>query len=120
MATIMTIDDSTTIRKMVSMTAKISGYAVVEAEHGQDALDKLQTCGKIDLFICDVNMPIMDGITCVKKIRTLPQYRSTPIIMLTTENEDAKKQEGKLAGATGWVVKPFEQQSMLKIIERLI
>jgi purine-binding chemotaxis protein CheW len=116
---LMVIDDSPTIRKLVSMTAAQAGFEVVEAEHGQDALNKLQA-SQVDMFICDVNMPVMGGIDCVKNIRRLPAYKTTPIIMLTTENQEQKKMEGKQAGATGWVVKPFDQASMLKIMQRLV
>jgi two-component system, chemotaxis family, chemotaxis protein CheY len=117
---LMTIDDSPSIRKLVSMTASMAGFGVVEAEHGQDALNKLKTCDTISVFICDVNMPVMDGITLVKNVRALPKYKATPIIMLTTESQDTKKKEGQEAGATGWIVKPFKQEALIKILQRLV
>ncbi len=116
----MVIDDSPIIRQLVSMTASQGGYQVIQAENGQDAINKLKPLPAVNLFVCDVNMPIMDGITCVTEIRKMIHYRSIPIIMLTTESQEDKKAKGKLAGATGWVVKPFEQGAFLKILQRLM
>jgi two-component system chemotaxis response regulator CheY len=117
--TIMAIDDSASIRQVVGITLKKAGYDVIEACDGQDALSKLSG-QKIHLMICDVNMPNMDGITFLKTVRQNPSYKFTPIIMLTTESQEAKKQEGKAAGARAWVVKPFKPEQMVAAIEKLI
>lgn len=117
--TIMIIDDSATLRQVVVVTLKKAGYDVIEASDGKDALNKL-TGQKINLIICDVNMPNMDGITFLKEIKTKPNYKFTPVIMLTTESQEAKKMEGKAAGAKAWVVKPFKPEQMLSAIEKLI
>ena len=117
--TIMVIDDSVSLRQVVSIALCAGGYEVIEACDGQDALAKL-TGIKIHLLICDVNMPNMDGITFLKELRTLPNYKFTPVIMLTTEAGEAKKQEGQAAGARAWVVKPFRPEQLLVAIGKLI
>jgi two-component system chemotaxis response regulator CheY len=116
--TIMIVDDSASIRTVVGIALRGEGYAVIEAINGQDAVNKL-TGQKVNLIISDVNMPIMDGITFVKTVKTLPAYRFTPIIMLTTESDDSKKREGQAAGAKAWVVKPFKPDQMLSAVQRL-
>ena len=117
--TIMIIDDSASIRQVVNITLKKSGYEVIEACDGQDALNKL-TGMKINLIICDVNMPNMDGITFLKSLKNTTGYKFTPVIMLTTESQESKKQEGKAAGARAWVVKPFKPEQMLEAVSKLI
>jgi two-component system chemotaxis response regulator CheY len=117
--TIMAIDDSASIRQVVGITLKKAGYEVIEANDGKDAMDKL-TGQKVHLIICDVNMPNMDGLAFLKEIRQNSNYKFTPIIMLTTEAQEAKKQEGKAAGAKAWIVKPFKPEQMLAAIEKLI
>ncbi|MFQ3574429.1 MAG: response regulator [Thermodesulfovibrionales bacterium] len=117
--TIMIIDDSATLRQVVVVTLKKAGYDVIEATDGKDALSKL-TGQKINLIICDVNMPNMDGITFLKELKNKPAYKFTPVIMLTTESQESKKMEGKAAGAKAWVVKPFKPEQMLAAIEKLI
>jgi two-component system chemotaxis response regulator CheY len=117
--TIMIVDDSLTLRQVVSIALKGAGYEVIEASDGQDALDKL-TGQKIHLFISDVNMPNMDGITFVQKVKEMPTYKFTPVIMLTTETSDTKKQQGQAAGAKAWVVKPFKPEQMLAAVSKLI
>lgn len=117
--TIMTIDDSASIRQVVGITLKKAGYEVLEACDGRDALGKL-TGQKVHLILCDVNMPNMDGIAFLKEIRQVQAYKFTPIIMLTTESQDAMKQAGKAAGARAWVVKPFKPEQMLSAIEKLV
>ncbi|MBF0565407.1 MAG: response regulator [Nitrospirae bacterium] len=117
--TIMIIDDSATIREVVKTTLKKSGYDVIEAQDGKDAINKLKG-QKFHLMICDVNMSNMDGITFVKAVKQMPNYKFTPIIMLTTESQETKKQEGKEAGAKAWVVKPFKPETMIAAIEKLI
>lgn len=116
--TILAVDDSKTMRDMVSFTLKGAGYDVVEADDGQNALTKAGT-QKFDLVITDINMPNMDGITLVKELRGKPDFRATPILILTTEADDAKKQEGRAAGATGWIVKPFEPDKLLQVVQKV-
>lgn len=117
--TIMIIDDSTSLRQVVSIALGEAGYAVLEACDGQDALAKLKG-QKVHLMICDVNMPNMDGITFLKTVRTLPEYKFTPIIMLTTEAGEDKKKEGQAAGARAWVVKPFKPDQLLGAVAKLV
>ncbi|MBI1912717.1 MAG: response regulator [Deltaproteobacteria bacterium] len=116
--TIMVVDDSASIRQVVNITLKKAGYDVIEACDGKDALGKLG--GKINLVVCDVNMPNMDGITFLKNFKADPNYKFTPVVMLTTESQEAKKQEGKAAGAKAWVVKPFKPEQMLEAVSKLI
>lgn len=117
--TILIVDDSASLRQVVSIALKGAGYEVIEACDGRDALSKLKG-QKIHLAISDVNMPNMDGITLVKEMKKLPEYKFTPIIMLTTEAGDAKKQEGQAAGAKAWVVKPFQPAQMLAAVAKLV
>lgn len=117
--TVMIVDDSASLRQVVSIALKGAGYDVLEAADGQDALGKL-TGQKVHLIISDVNMPNMDGISFVKNIKQKPDYKFTPIIMLTTESQDDKKAEGQAAGAKAWVVKPFQPAQMLNAVSKLI
>ncbi|HHQ4759270.1 response regulator [Aeromonas hydrophila] len=117
--TVLIVDDSATIRQVVGMTLKGAGYEVMEACDGRDALKKLDG-KKINLIISDVNMPNMDGISFVKEAKKLASYKFTPVIMLTTESQDSKKQEGQAAGAKAWVVKPFQPDQMLAAVAKLI
>lgn len=117
--TIMIVDDSASLRQVVAIALKGAGYSVLEACDGQDALNKLNGV-KIHLIICDVNMPNLDGIGFVKQMKTLPNYKFTPVIMLTTEGSDEKKQAGQMAGARAWVVKPFRPEQMLSAVAKLI
>lgn len=117
--TILIVDDSSSLRQVVSITLKGAGYHVMEACDGRDALTKLNG-QKIHLIISDVNMPNMDGITFVTEAKKLPAYKFTPIIMLTTEAGEAKKQAGQAAGARAWVVKPFQPAQMLSAVSKLI
>lgn len=117
--TVMVIDDSASIRQVMSLTLSKAGYDVTEACDGADALGKLNG-QKINLIVCDVNMPNMDGITFLRSIKERPGYRFTPVIMLTTESQEAKKQEGKAAGARAWVVKPFKPEQMLEAVSKLM
>lgn len=119
MASILAVDDSVSMRQMVSFTLKGAGYEVVEAVDGQDALNKAKG-KKVNLVVTDVNMPNMDGISLIKALRALPDYKFTPILMLTTEAGDGKKQEGKTAGATGWIVKPFNPEQLLATIKKVL
>jgi two-component system chemotaxis response regulator CheY len=117
--TIMIIDDSVSLRQVVGIALADAGYEVIEACDGQDALDKL-TGVKINLMICDVNMPNMDGITFLKALREQPRYKFTPVIMLTTEAGEEKKREGQAAGARAWVVKPFKPEQLLFAVSKLV
>lgn len=116
--TIMIVDDSASLRQVVSIALKGAGYETIEACDGKDALNKLT--GKIHLIISDVNMPNMDGITFVKEVKKLPNYKFTPVIMLTAESQANKKAEGQAAGAKAWVVKPFQPATMLAAVSKLI
>ncbi len=118
MATILAVDDSASMRQMVSFTLKSAGYSVVEAVDGVDALAKAKTM-KANIVITDVNMPNMDGISLIAELRKLPDYKFIPILMLTTESGTSKKQEGKAAGATGWIVKPFNPDQLLSTVKRV-
>jgi two-component system chemotaxis response regulator CheY len=115
---IMTVDDSKTIREMVSFTLKTADYDVLEAEDGVQALDVLGSKSP-DLIITDVNMPNMDGITLIGKLREMDKFKSIPIIMLTTEHTDDKKTRGRSAGATGWIVKPFDPEKLIQVVNKL-
>ncbi len=117
--TVMVVDDSASIRQVMSLTLSKAGYDVTEASDGADALGKL-TGQKVNLIVCDVNMPNMDGITFLKSLKDRPGYKFTPVIMLTTESQESKKQEGKAAGAKAWVVKPFKPEQMLEAVSKLI
>lgn len=119
MTKILAVDDSASMRQMVSFTLQGAGYEVVEACDGQDAFNKAKQ-GGVDLVLSDVNMPVMDGITLIKNLRTLPDYKFTPILMLTTESAADKKSEGKAAGATGWIVKPFNPDQLLNTIKKVL
>lgn len=117
--TILIVDDSSSVRMVVATALKGAGYNVVDACDGKDALGKL-TGDKVHLIISDVNMPNMDGITFVKEVKKLPNYKFTPICMLTTESEQSKMQEGKAAGAKAWIVKPFQPPKLLSAVEKLV
>ena len=117
--TILVVDDSASVRQVVGIALKGAGYDVIEGCDGVDALAKLDG-RKVHLIISDVNMPRMDGITFVKETKKLAAYKFTPIIMLTTESEERKKQEGQAAGAKAWVVKPFQPAQMLAAVSKLI
>ena len=115
---ILTVDDSASVRQMVSFTLKGAGYTVIEACHGQDALAKVNAAVK--LVITDLNMPVLDGIGLVKGLRSNPVSKYVPIIVLTTESQDSKKQEAKSAGATGWIVKPFQPNQLLAVVKKVL
>lgn len=119
MAKILAVDDSASMRQMLAFTLQHAGHEVQEADNGKTALDAAQS-GTVDLVISDVNMPVMDGITLVKSLRGLPAFRFTPILLLTTESSPEKKSEGKAAGATGWIVKPFNPDQLLATVQRVL
>jgi two-component system chemotaxis response regulator CheY len=117
--TIMTVDDSASVRQMVSFTLKQAGYTVVEAVDGKDALNKLNGSG-VHMIITDLNMPNLDGIGLIRGVRAQSSYKFIPIILLTTESQIEKKQEGKSAGATGWIVKPFNPDQLLTVVKKVL
>ncbi len=119
MKTIMTVDDSASLRQMVSFVLREGGYDVVEAVDGRDALSKLQGL-ELHLFLTDINMPNMDGIELTRQLRALPEYKFVPIVLLTTESHPEKKLEGKAAGATGWIVKPFKPEQLLAVVKKVV
>ena len=119
MTTILAVDDSASMRRMVVMTLKGAGYDVVEAVDGVAALS-IAKSQAFDLVLTDVNMPQMDGITLTRELRALPAYKFKPILTLTTESTAKIKQEGKAAGATGWIVKPFDPEQLLSTVKRVL
>lgn len=119
MAKILAVDDSASMRQMVAFTLKSAGHEVVEAVDGKNALDIAKT-QSFNLVITDVNMPNMDGLALTKELRTLPSFKFTPILILTTEAGGDKKMQGKAAGATGWLVKPFNPDQLLSTIKRVL
>ncbi|KGF78796.1 chemotaxis protein CheY [Massilia sp. JS1662] len=116
--TIMVVDDSISIRQVVGIALKQAGYDVIEGVDGKDALAKL-TGQKVNLIISDVNMPNMDGISFVRELKTRPAYKFTPVLMLTTESQEDKKEQGKAAGAKAWMVKPFKPEALLAAVQKL-
>ncbi len=116
---VLVVDDSTSMRQMVSFTMKEAGFEVLEGSNGQDALAQLNG-HKVHLVITDLNMPVMDGMSLIRQLRTRPDFKFTPILMLTTESQESKKQEGKAAGATGWIVKPFRPEQLLQVVSKVV
>jgi two-component system, chemotaxis family, chemotaxis protein CheY len=119
MRQILAVDDSASVRQMVSFTLRKVGYEVVEAVDGKDGLDKVSG-GKFDMIITDLNMPNMDGIQMISAVRKLPGCAFIPILMLTTESQAEKKDAGRKAGATGWIVKPFNADQLISVIQKLV
>jgi len=115
---VLTVDDSPAIREMLAYVLKSAGHRVIEAEDGMDGLQKALG-NKVDLVITDQSMPKMDGITLVKALRALPQYKAVPILLLTTESSESMKDEGRSAGATGWLVKPFDPNRLIEVVEKV-
>jgi two-component system chemotaxis response regulator CheY len=117
--TVLTVDDAATMRKMISFTLKGAGHEVLEAGDGVEALNLLK--GRtVDLVISDVNMPNMDGISLIRSLRALPGFARVPVLLLTTESSPEKKAEGKAAGATGWIVKPFQPEQLLAVVGKVL
>lgn len=119
MKKILAVDDSASIRQMVNFTLKTAGYEVVDAVDGKDGLAKAGT-DKFDMIITDLNMPNVDGIQMITEVRKLPGYSFVPILMLTTESQAEKKDAGRKAGATGWIVKPFNADQLTAVIRKLV
>ena len=118
--TILIVDDSSSLRTVVRLALERAGYAVIVAGDGRDALAKLETTPKVHLIVSDVNMPNMDGIAFVTQVKQHPRHKFTPVIMLTTEGQDEKKQQGRAAGAKAWIVKPFNPPQLLDAVSKLI
>jgi two-component system, chemotaxis family, chemotaxis protein CheY len=117
---ILVVDDSAAIRQSISFILKQEGYETVEATDGQEALNMLGSIEALDLIITDVNMPNLDGIGFIKKAREIAKFKFTPILVLTTESQGSKMNEGKEAGATGWIVKPFNSDKLLGIVKKVV
>lgn len=116
---IMTVDDSGSMRQMIAFTLKSAGYEVSQAADGGEAKQLLQS-QSIDLLITDLNMPKVDGIELIRSVRAMPQHRAVPILMLTTESDQSKKMQGKSAGATGWIVKPFQAEQLVGVVQKVL
>jgi len=116
---ILTVDDSKTMREMVSFTLKNAGYDVTEADDGKTAIEQLGRMSKVDLVITDLNMPNLDGFAVVEHVRAHPNHKYVPILILTTESDAAKKERGKAAGATGWIVKPFNPEKLVQVVGKV-
>ena len=119
MKTILTVDDSPSLRQMVAYTLRSAGYQVAEAADGQEGVDKAKT-GRFEMILTDQNMPVMDGLTLIQQVRAMPTYARVPIVMLTTESSDEMKARGRAAGATGWMVKPFDPKRLLEVVRKVI
>lgn len=117
--TVLVVDDSTSMRQMVSFTLKDAGFEVLEGSNGQEGLSRVHG-QSVNLVITDLNMPVMDGMTMIRQLRAKPEFKFTPILMLTTESQQAKKLEGKAAGATGWIVKPFNPEQLLQVVNKVV
>lgn len=119
MKTILTVDDSASIRQMVQLTLKGAGYQVVQANDGNDGLAKAKA-SPVDMVVTDLNMPGMNGLGLIQELRKLPEYRGVPIIFLTTESDAGMKQQAKAAGATGWITKPFQQDQLVAVVKKVL
>ena len=117
---ILIVDDSESLRTLLKLALVRAGYEVLQAEDGVKGLAQLEANAKLNLIISDVNMPNMDGLTFLTKVKSHPRHKFTPVIMLTTETQDAKRQQGQSAGASAWVVKPFNPSQMLDAVSRLV
>jgi two-component system chemotaxis response regulator CheY len=117
--TILIVDDSAAMRQLIAFAVTSAGHDVLVAENGKEALEKLQGAAT-DLVITDLNMPEMDGITLIREIRALPNGKFVPILMLTTESQAAKREEGRAAGASGWIVKPFSSDKLMAVVKKFI
>lgn len=118
--TALIVDDSITMRQMVAHTLKQAGFTVLEGANGQEGLARLNAGGKPEIIVTDINMPVMNGIEFVRNVRKLPQHKFTPILVLTTESQADLKAQGKSAGATGWLVKPFDPQTLINVIRKVL
>jgi two-component system, chemotaxis family, chemotaxis protein CheY len=119
MRTILTVDDSASIRQMVKLTLAGAGYAVIEAGNGAEGLSKAQAT-TVDMVVTDLNMPVMNGLALIRELRKLPAYRGVPILFVTTESDAELKKQAKAAGATGWITKPFQQDQLITVIKKVL
>ena len=119
MKTILTVDDSASLRQMVRLTLAGAGYNVAEAADGAEGLKKAQA-SQASMVVTDLNMPVMDGMTFIRELRKLPAYKGVPIVFLTTESDAARKAEAKQAGATGWITKPFQQDQLIAVVKKVL
>jgi two-component system chemotaxis response regulator CheY len=119
MKTVLTVDDSPSIRQMVKLALSSAGYAVAEAGNGAEALVRAKS-GGLDMVVTDLNMPVMNGLDLIRELRKLTDYRGVPIIFLTTESDARLKNEAKAAGATGWITKPFQQEQLLAVVKKVL
>ncbi|CAK0753988.1 two-component system, chemotaxis family, chemotaxis protein CheY [Gammaproteobacteria bacterium] len=117
--TILTVDDSASVRQVVTITLESAGYGVVQASDGQEALVQLKTTA-VDMIITDINMPNLNGIELIRQVRTTPGYKFTPIVLLTTVTDEAKKQEGRAVGATAWITKPFTPEQLRSVVKKVL
>jgi two-component system chemotaxis response regulator CheY len=117
--TILVVDDSPSIRQLVKLTLSAAGYQTVEASNGAEALAKCKT-GEMQMLITDLNMPVMDGLTLIREFRKLPASRGVPVVFLTTESDAEMKRQAKEAGATGWIVKPFQQEQLTAVVRKVL
>ncbi len=117
---VLVVDDSETVRQVLQLTLNNAGFDVIEAEDGDDALAKLASAQAVDMLITDLNMPNMDGLELIQKVRQDSKHRFTPIVMLTTESSEEKKRAGREAGASGWIVKPFKPEQLLKVVKMVL
>jgi len=117
--TFLIVDDSASMRQLIAFTIKDAGHEVLLAENGRDALEKMSRA-KVDMVITDLNMPEMDGIAFIRELRGKADYKFVPIVMLTTESQEAKKQEGRAAGASGWIVKPFSPAQLMDVVKKFV
>ncbi|SMP45226.1 two-component system, chemotaxis family, response regulator CheY [Desulfonatronum zhilinae] len=120
MKSVLIVDDAVSMRGLVAMTLRGAGYEVAEASDGKEALNVLGGGKKFDMILTDLNMPNMDGISLIKAVKAMPKHKFLPIVMLTTESEDGKKQEGQQAGAKAWIVKPFKPDTLLGVVKKII
>jgi two-component system chemotaxis response regulator CheY len=118
--TILIVDDSSSLRMVVKLALNRAGYDVLEAGDGKEGLAQLEKAGKVHLIVSDVNMPVMDGIAFVTEVKKHPRHKFTPVVMLTTEGQETKKEQGKAAGAKAWIVKPFNPPQLLDAVSKLI
>ena len=117
--TILSVDDSASIRQMVKLTLSGAGYDVIQANDGAEGLEKAKGA-KVDMVMTDLNMPVMNGLALIKELRKLPAYQGIPILFLTTESDAALKSEAKAAGATGWITKPFQQDQLISVVKKVL
>lgn len=118
--TALIVDDSVSMRQMVAFTLGRVGFEVIEATNGEEGIAQLDHAGGVDLIVTDLNMPVMDGLEFIRRARARPDSKHTPLLMLSTENHESKIRQGKVAGATGWIVKPFSPMRFVQVVSKLL